>query len=543
MRLKAVVYGGAALAIVVATGQGSAYAQARPNAVGRAANEGVVVAVEPSIVYIDMGAQRGVTVGTEFVVWRDIQRVHPVSRDILRDRFRLGTLHITQVGQHLAIGRFAPAEESAAPEHRLVPGDIVVRPLIGFAPSAPPKQVAVASEGDTPAAALPASPTAAAAPAEVAPAVGARAAPHAASESQNDWSPSAAASEPAPQITLAAARFQTHPQIARGDRLRLTFELDARIETAVFHYRTRVVDGSEPSAGYRSARLVRQAHTGQFWSVEFARVEAPLEYFVEQSIGTATFTAIGSAAAPERVDLALGHTAASSSERDNRYFAALHTEFASFSSRRLNDYVWQTGTDFGVRFANSRLDGSGLRALRSGFGVFRGRGGSLAELDVQDLDGRNVGLTYGHIEAEYAFHDTLSTIGRLVLGLGKDGVTAGVQGLLRIGNDRRTNLLLGGELLGGVGARGIVQLEWNAIARVPIVFRTEVTNQPAGASAGSILSAADEARGSTDIGARAIVQAGYRFPVGITPSLRVSYQGRTINHAGPGFGANVSYEW
>src|SRR5207247_79527 len=93
---------------------------------------------------------------------------------------------------------------------------------------------------------------------------------------------------------------------------------------------------------------------------------------------------------------------------------------------------------------------------------------------------REVGLTYGYLEGEAGLDPALSLIARLALGLRDAGVTGGGEAAVRIGSDRKTNLLLGGELLGGIGLRGMAQLEWNTFRRVPILLRTEVTNQPAG---------------------------------------------------------------
>jgi hypothetical protein len=64
---------------------------------------------------------------------------------------------------------------------------------------------------------------------------------------------------------------------------------------------------------------------------------------------------------------------------------------------------------------------------------------------------------------------------------------------------------------------------------VPIVLRSEVTNQPAGTG--------------SDVGVRLIGQVGYRILPHLVLAGRVSYQGRTINHAGPGVGAAVGYAW
>jgi hypothetical protein len=140
-----------------------------------------------------------------------------------------------------------------------------------------------------------------------------------------------------------------------------------------------------------------------------------------------------------------------------------------------------------------------------------------------------VGLTYGYLEGEVGVSHFVGLVGRLAIGLENAGVAGGGQFLVRIGNDRQTNLLVGGEVLGGVGLRGITQLELMTFERVPIVLRTEVTNQPAGSDG--------------EVGARAIAQVGYRFTDALTVALRTSYQGRNIHHAGPGLGGAVTYRW
>jgi hypothetical protein len=138
-----------------------------------------------------------------------------------------------------------------------------------------------------------------------------------------------------------------------------------------------------------------------------------------------------------------------------------------------------------------------------------------------------------------------------VVGLEDNGVSGGAQALLRLGNDRETNLQIGGEVLGNVGLRGITQLELNSFEKVPVLFRTEVTNQPAGVSRrgetvrpGDSTSTQDlTSHDQGEVGARAIAQVGYRFLPTLVIAVRGSYQGRTINHAGPGFGGAVSYQW
>jgi hypothetical protein len=204
--------------------------------------------------------------------------------------------------------------------------------------------------------------------------------------------------------------------------------------------------------------------------------------------------------------------------------AAIWTDYASFNSRANNDYVWQTEGVMGARF-----DDVGIRAVRTGFGVFRGVGGTLQQLDVLGQAPTTVGLTYGYLETEFGIVPTFSIATRAIVGLQQEGVGGGASAFFRVGSDLATNLLLGGEVLGGIGLRGVAEFDWNTFHSWPIVLRSEVTNQPAGLEG--------------DVGVRLIGQVGYRLLDHLVVSGRASYQGRTIDHAGPGAGAAVGYAW
>jgi hypothetical protein len=227
----------------------------------------------------------------------------------------------------------------------------------------------------------------------------------------------------------------------------------------------------------------------------------------------------------------------------------LLTDYADWNRLRGNDRVWQTEGTMGVRITDV-----GLRAVRSGFGVYRGRGGSVDELDNLGIS-RPVGLTYGYLEGEFGASSFTGLIGRVIIGLQETGVTGGAQAFVRLGNDKATNLLLGGEVLGGVGLRGITELNtslaqlipgFGALERVPIILRTEVTNQPAGQPKPidtSTPGTGQISRERTEVGVRGIVQVGYRIVPSCVIAVRGSYQGRSVRHSGPGAGAAVSYQW
>jgi hypothetical protein len=310
--------------------------------------------------------------------------------------------------------------------------------------------------------------------------------------------------------------FEEPKEVLEGSRLELVVQLSDDATGALLHFRRK---------GESAFETINMVPAGPaYWTGRIPPAKllpSKIEYFIEAtSVKGAAMPVVGDPGAPKVLDVVplpkIGPP------RKVVASAMLLTDYADYNRLRGNDWSWQTEGIFGLRYGDV-----GVRALRTGFGVYRGRGGSLQDLDVANLAGRPVGLTYGYLETEIGVHRLFSMIGRLAIGLQDSGVTGGGQVLFRIGNDRDTNLLLGGELLGGVGLRGFTQLELNTIKKVPILVRTEVTNQPAGNTTDASSVANGESTGENEVGVRAIVQAGYR----------------TIDHAGPGFGGAVGYTW
>ncbi len=525
--------------------------------------EGVVTAVDGADLYLDIGDARGATDGAEVELWRTVRTTHPVTRAVVSDRFRIGTLKLAQVRPKLSLGHV-----DGKPDHPPMVGDVVILHGSGEAgrpalppPATPPKETKPIK--GPPQNEPPTKPDAAPPPlpAHVGPAARTEAddvadlvrglsgdgiaprilayerfarahpgSPYArplleeAQALRQLLKPAGEASTVAPS---AKPRFEPPSAGALGAPMDLAVGLDPKVQGAILHHR-RAGDTT-----YASITMNR-AGPGYFQGRIPKLSGSAAEYFIEAVDAQGSAEAVVGSA-PEPKAFVVRDTGIHPVRDANIYSAAVLTDYAVFNLKRDNDTTFQTEGTFGVRFRDE-----GLRALRTGFGVYRGKGGSLDELDVQGLSGRSVGLTYGHLEGEYAFTDSFSAIARAIVGLGDRGVSPGAQGFVRIGSDRKTNLALGGEVLGLVGLRGIVQLEWNTIPNVPILLRSEVTNQPAGSSANP--DPAQSTR-SGEVGARAIVQAGYRWPFRLTTSVRLSYQGRTINHAGPGAGAAVSYEW
>lgn len=508
--------------------------------------EGTVLAIDEAELVVDLGAARGVAVGQKLELWRPLRIRHPVTGQMVLDRFSIGALTLVQVRSKTAIARI-----SGKPLRPPAAGDIVVaelpRPEPPPTPSASPPPPSPPTPAPAPSA-LPEPPATDVAAAEIEALLQrvARKSPEVRVAAYEEYARAHPESpytrvltEDARELRRAALAVaarpperpvappppvisESAPAEARGRvPLAIALELDARFRGGVLHYRER------GARTYRSVPMRAQGPRYFGAAIPAAAVTAPgVDYFVEgvDERGVAT-PLVGDASSPRAVAVGpdTAREAALGAPKERSFSVSLLTDYASFNLKKDNDTLFQTEGSFTLR-----LRDVGLRAVRSGAGVYRGKGGTLEELDQKGLAPRDVGLTYGHLEAEVAFAESYSVIGRAIVGLREPGIGVGAQGFFRVGSDRRTNLLVGGELLGGIGLRGIAQLEWRTIPRVPIVLRTEVTNQPAGVSS----SASDRplvAAGQSEVGARTIGQVGYEITRGLVASARVSYQAGPSN--------------
>jgi hypothetical protein len=523
--------------------------------------DGHVVALYDGDVVVDLARSSGATEGAVVELWRPLKLKHPITGEPLTDRFRIGRLRLTQVQDTLSFAR--PDGKLARPP---LTGDVVILRT--------PKRPPLAAYPDEPEVATKPAPTA---PAPNAPSPQAAPAPQPMAGALADADATSVLRileevrgkgvrtrivayekhvKERPNSRYAAVLWEEAQKLralvalevaseGEGPTLRsfrppdeafagLPVTLVAEIEGAsgaVLHARAP----TEVSYTTVPMKLVGPDYYSGTLPPE--RSASPgVDYFVEAVMGTGETTPlIGSAEKPERLNVVDAPSPAPRRRHDS--IASVATDFANWNLGDNNDFVLQTEGYVGMRFADE-----GLRATRTGFGVYRGRGGSLEELDSQGLDGRDVGLTYGYLEGEYGVSHFTGLVARVLVGLEREGLTAGFLGFIRLGNDRETNLLLGAEVLGTIGLRGITQLELTTFPRFPILLRTEVTNQPAG-FAGSDGGPPTTSHEKGDVGGRAIAQLGFRVVPALTLAIRGSYQGRTINHAGPGFGGGVTYTW
>jgi len=536
--------------------------------------QGHVVSIEAGDIVVDLASQRGAKSGDIIELWRPLRLRHPVTNKMVSDRFRIGSLKLGQVREKLALAKAEGKLDRSA-----VPGDVVIlrRVVVPEPVAEPPLPTAVIEPHDAPPSG------------ETLPSGGQD--PKRLMRTLDPLPPSEASKVAAmfsalsgrglrqrimayegyvrakPDSPYARVLFEeaaflrnvlktvSRKERRRWPRLRhftppkevlaasplaLALELDGPVSGAVIHTRMKGEISYQTTpmrhigGGYYSVTLPASRMTG-----------SQLEYFIEATNDVGRSKAIvGTGRTPTKLDVRDTPEAA----KPDRIITTVSvwTDYADYNRFKGNDRVWQTEGFFGLRFGDT-----GVRALRTGFGVYRGVGGSLEDLDELELSARKVGLTYGYLETEIGFHHFVGLVVRGAVGLKDDGVAGGGQALIRIGNDLETNMLLGGEILGGVGLRGIAQLELNVFERWPMLIRTEVTNQPAGISSSDddvrpdIEDAlpVDTSTNTNDIGARAIAQVGFRPIPALTLAVRGSYQGRTIKHSGPGFGGAVSFTW
>ncbi len=528
-----------------------------PAKAGPAEQVGTVLALDAGEIVVDLGQGEGLSAGSTVELWRPLKLKHPVTGKTVSDRFRIGTLELTQVRQAMSLAR--PVGELSRPAER---GDVIIAPR-KKAPETGPvlsETTVRPTDGEGPAngsAPEPMSPEdrdalvvaamfESLAGADLAPRIRAyeayvRAKPQGRyarvlyEEAQNlrklyeltrDAKPSSSRAG-----SIETVQFEGVAEAEAGSPLSIAIELSDAAKGAVLHMRTR----GEPA--YTSLPMRAEGNGYFAVVVPMERISPPeVQYFIEATGDDGQAVAVAGEASQPRSFQVRSRLPFKAPDAPEARFD-LWTDYADYNRSRGNDRIWQTEGTIGMR-----LGDTGIRAVRSGFGVYRGVGGTIHELDDLNLSGRKVGLTYGYLEGEFGATENLSIIARLAVGLLDEGVSGGAQGLVRIGNDKGTNLVLGGEVLGGVGLRTIAELNLNKFYQFPIVIRSEVTDQPAGVADNE---PTDEtvSSGEGDIGVRGIVQAGYRIVDPLVFSIRGSFQGRNIKHAGPGFGAGVSFTW
>ncbi|HEU5054989.1 MAG TPA: hypothetical protein VFU21_00630, partial [Kofleriaceae bacterium] len=310
-----------------------------------------------------------------------------------------------------------------------------------------------------------------------------------------------------------------------GEAAPLAFliEDETRLSSAWLHYRRR------GEASYKRALLERDGDLYLRGSIPAGAMAAPgVEYFVEVATASGQVgTAVGRPDDPieievERPTVASAFTGAPS--RSSVTVRGSYLDFATFDGRsgERTDRFFMTEADFAYRVSRW------LSAVRAGFGSVQGEGGFADERYDEMNRPDKVGFNYGYAEIE--LHPQGSPLGlalRAVSGVGQEGFGLGGEARLRVGDPDGTHVSLGGSRIAELGFLSDLRLQLATIPRAPIGFTVAVTDQPNEGDLGMLF--------ATDVGWRALPW--------LAPTLRLSYQARTVVHSGLGAGFGLVFGW
>lgn len=506
------------------------------------------VKLEAGELYFDAGRAAGLVPGLPARIKRPIELKHPVTGKLVADELPLGELTVAVVGEHLSmlVPRGLPVREGDVVEV-LVPRE--EKPLAGDATPV----VVVAPE-----AALPSLPVVDAASREAVALFTAQAGTGIDERiaGWEEWLGTHAASPLAPGIRTELERLRVlrreivieegaraavapsidavmHAVPSRG-RQQMPFTLAfvipelAQVATGWLHYRKsgdatfRRLELTPEGDGYLRAELPAEV------------VEDPgLDYFVEVlTRGGLVGVAVGSAEQPIFVPVDAPITSRIFTERRNRSRISLIgslRDFATFDSRTGTD-----GTDaaYGDRIASFEADFlyrlyTRLHGIRVGFGVLSGEGGN-ANPDPMNDTPRPATFNYAYTELEFRTSKRMAVLARAVAGVGRTGLGFGAEGRLRLGPEEGTNLTAGASSIAETGFLSELVLQWAVFHSIPLGFGIAVGDQP---------------NPGGDLGVRFTADIGFRVVPWMTPTIQVSYQGRSLEHSGVGAGLGMVFDW
>lgn len=547
------------LSLALATAP-SAYAQQPPPADARVARDrAFVVRVDRELLFLDRGGE-GLARGQRVSVYRAIEVRHPITHAALRDRYLIGTVTLHSVGERLSVARVAeplvrPAQAGDEVEFLdAPPRPAPVRPV---APPVAPTSMAppVATAASDQAASVTCPPTASCLDAD--------------DRAVLDVWRETLGLIPSQRVARWMAYLNAHPRsrhaaAARAAIAQLTSEGAGQTPTADSGAPVGVValslgipalspgdpavialqvvnDRVRPSGrlfvrrpGAETYETVTLREDGD----RFLRGEVPrrfvtlegFEYFVElDGTNGRAITTFGSDTEPVRV--AVTPRAEDPPQVAGRTRVDLRAEYADVGSRTVQ-------TSNGPLFRQQRfylvegdffqrLGAGALYGYRVGFGVYSGEGVALSAVNSPVASELST-VIYGYHELEFRVASIFHVIARGALGVHGTGIVGGAQVRLRIGDERRTNLVLGGDLFNKVGQRAFFALNLYVHPRWPLMAQGEVFNQSFSGG---------------DPMFRFIAQAGYRITPWFTLSARGSYQLRNIENGGFGGGLATTFEW
>ncbi len=499
---------------------------------------GLVTKVVEQEIYINLGSGRGLVVGAPIRLKRPVKLRHPISRALVDDWVPLGSARLKQVGSQLCM---AVLDGDLAAQVRV--GDRAEVYVEGSAAAPEPPPAAEPPPADLP---------------KVDPAteeiltlwasmsgqwIDARIAGWERYLARRPDSQHAAAIREdiaelrrlrdllrSPEDTFESEAIggvahspPRHATAGEPAPLAFLIENEAGLSSAWLHYRRR------GDASYKRALLERDGDLYLRGSIPAAAVRAPgVEYFVEVATAAGQVgTAVGRPDKPievevERPSIASAFTGAPS--RSSVSLRGSYLDFATFDDRsgERTDRFFMTEADFAYKVTGW------LHAVRAGFGSVQGEGGFADERYDDANRPDKVGFNYGYAEVEVQPpRSRLGVMLRAVSGVGQEGFGVGAEGRVRIGDPDGTNVALGGSRIAELGFLSDLRLQVASIARVPIGFTVAVTDQPNEGDLGMLF--------ATDLGWRALPW--------LVPTVRLSYQARTVVHSGVGAGLGLVFGW
>jgi hypothetical protein len=285
---------------------------------------------------------------------------------------------------------------------------------------------------------------------------------------------------------------------------------------AWLHYRTR------GALAYKKASLARRERAFFHGQIPGDTVVAPgIEYFVEVATRAGQFgAAVGTAAQPIDVAVPAPPLSDRFAATYHRSQVALRTSYLDFAN---GDVRGATRED---AFLLAEVDilyrlGAALYGIRTGVGALEGRGGS------ETGGTERTGFTYGYSEIELRRSQELAVLGRALVGVGPSGFGVGGSARLRLGAETGTSLSFGFAEIAKIGFLADISMQWEALRSVPLGFSIAATDQPQAGDVGVILAAG----------------VGVRVQPWLRPSLRLSYQARSVSHWGIGAGLGLTFDW
>lgn len=546
---------------------------------------GVVLDIGEDGIYVDLGTDDGVAVGSDLTLHHVIHVTHPVTQKRVRDTFPLGTLEVVETGARIAVAR-APAELAA----RVAVGDEVTLASNPVSPRDPwLERGRRAGQSELERARAEREAAIAAARRTIDEAEAVRATWTATlglplAERLAIWRDFLEARADTPYAAAITAEITELERHIADEAARLAIPLEDRVAFAAFerlaeiapplpleaplvHTRpTRAYEASpvplafavtRPSAVRRAWLYFRGPGDAGYQRVELspagdgalratipASVVAPpsVAYFVEVLGDGATepAAAIGSASAPARVAVDASVEPAPP-DRDGRSRVTLFLDYVDFDgpSGDKDQYV-HGEVDFLYRFFQP------VYSLRLGFGTMGGVGGPKDVIDEHPdctAEGtymcRRVGYNYAFAEIEERLSPWVALMLRAQWGsvyrdrLPEKGADRefysafGVRGRVRFGSELGSNLVLGAAATRRIGKLYEAAFTWDVVPRFPMVFAVHVTDQPV----------------VEDYGVRLLADVGWRQLGWMYPSVRVAYQARDIDHAGLSAGVAVNFDW